>query len=426
MKRIIGLTLLTSLLTSLLTFGSAFAENTPDSAAAAAQEWNSYMVPLAPLGERMAAKLTDPDDPQLRQELYRFIYSQIAAGYMGVLYTDLEHPDFLPYFNQAFNQAFPNPDDVYYVAAIEGTGVYKISGFRGTVHIADVQIAGGNLIPHGTGDLGKTFANHDLSTVHAKKDGSFEVILSPERPAGYKGDWWKLDSSATYILVRQISYDWLHETDARVAIERLDRPAIKPRPGAQTIEAQLKQIPVWAETWTRVSIDWIKRVRERGLINKVQVANYNANGGLSTQRYIEGAFDLNADEALIVETEMPKQCRYWNFQLADELWSSVDWMNRQSSLNGYTAKLDKDGKFRAVVSAQDPGVPNWLDNGGLKRGLVYGRWTECSSAPTPTVTKVKVADVRKYLPADTPIVTAEARDATIRLRRKAVQLRRRW
>ena len=42
------------------------------------------------------------------------------------------------------------------------------------------------------------------------------------------------------------------------------------------------------------------------------------------------------------------------------------------------------------------------------------------------MTKVKVAEVRDLLPADTPVVTPEQRDAMIRLRRKGAQMRKRW
>ena len=112
--------------------------------------------------------------------------------------------------------------------------------------------------------------------------------------------------------------------------------------------------------------------------------------------------------------------------MTDELTNTLDWNNHQSTLNGFSAKRDKDGKFRAVISARDPGVPNWLDVADYQRGMIIGRWKECSSYPEPQITKIKVADVRKYLPADTPVVSAEARDASIRERRKAVQLRRRW
>ena len=110
----------------------------------------------------------------------------------------------------------------------------------------------------------------------------------------------------------------------------------------------------------------------------------------------------------------------------DDFWRSLEWVHRQSSLNGFTARLDGDGKFRAVIASQDPGVPNWLDTVGRKTGMIYGRWTNSTSDVAPTVTKVKVTDVRGHLPAATPAVTTLERDATIRLRRKGAQLRRRW
>ena len=137
-------------------------------------------------------------------------------------------------------------------------------------------------------------------------------------------------------------------------------------------------------------------------------------------------FEIDADEALIVETDIPERCRYWNFQLADEFWRSIDWVHRQTSLNGHTARLDADGKFRFVVSARDPGVPNWLDTVDHRTGIVYGRWTGCSSTPTPTVQRVAFAEVRKHLPPDTPRIDATQREAAIRERRTGAQLRRRW
>ena len=49
-----------------------------------------------------------------------------------------------------------------------------------------------------------------------------------------------------------------------------------------------------------------------------------------------------------------------------------------------------------------------------QRGLIVGRWKECASYPKPSVQKVKVADVRKYLPADTPVVTPEVHNRVMR------------
>ena len=50
--------------------------------------------------------------------------------------------------------------------------------------------------------------------------------------------------------------------------------------------------------------------------------------------------------------------------LGNYWWETIDYANHQSSLNGFQAVLDDDGVFRAVVSARDPGVANWLDTAG--------------------------------------------------------------
>ena len=195
---------------------------------------------------------------------------------------------------------------------------------------------------------------------------------------------------------------------------------------AGQIEASLRAIPQWTENWNAFALKWVNNYQNKSLVNKLYVNDLSAVGGVGAQAYIEGGFELNPDEALIYETEIPSKCRYWNVQLNDTLWAAIDYTNRQSHLNGHTATLDKDGKFRAVIAASDPGVPNWLDSAGYAKGTLLGRWTNCSSSPIPTLTRVKLAEVRKYLPAETPIVSEEARDAAIRLRRKGAQLRRRW
>jgi hypothetical protein len=113
-------------------------------------------------------------------------------------------------------------------------------------------------------------------------------------------------------------------------------------------------------------------------------------------------------------------------QLNDELWNAAEYMHRQSSLNGHQARVDTDGRFRAVISVADPGVPNWLDTAGYLRGTFIGRWFQCSSDPVPTVTKVRLAEVRAHLSADTPSVTPAERRARLSERRLGAQLRRRW
>lgn len=386
-------------------------------------EWASYMAPLVDLGDRLTDRLHDPEDPQLRHDLYRMVHSGIAAAYFGSFLGDPEHPDFWPWDGLAFNFWAPNPDNTYLLAALDGDGTYRVSGFRGSVSIVDVQLGAGTQWTSGSGTIGAA-ENFDLDDLRFEGPrNEFEVILSRTRPAGHDGNWWPLADQTRYIMVRQTFNDW-HEEDARVAIERLDTPAIRPRRSASEIGAKLGGVAAWAENWCSDAAGWVERFRSEGLINAVQVTGLGEVH--STLKYVLGSFELAPDEALIYETEMPERCRYWNLQTTDALWISTDWVNRQISINGHQARLDADGRFRAVISATDPGVPNWLDTVGYARGGVVGRFYEASDAPSPRITKVKIAEVRTHLPADTPQVGPEERDAALRARRRAAQLRRRW
>jgi Protein of unknown function (DUF1214) len=393
-------------------------------------DWPNYTEVLAPYVARLPGLPSELKDPQLRAEMNAYVYAVAAQGFFGLVYQDARYPDFWPVFNQAFNFGFPCPDDAYYMAVIEDDGVYRISGYRGTVHILDFQIGTNLMQPYGmgpttAGELSLPVAHYDLDRhAHPKRNGAFEVVLSPTRPAGHKGDWWELKKGARFILVRQRSYDWLGEVDGRLAIERLDVPASKPRMQADVINERLKLVGTWMENWLELESSFAIGMRRQNLVNTIKVIDQP--GGVTGQKYLFGLFDLKPDEALILETELPKTCGYWSFHLTDEMMSNVDVMSRQSSLNGHQARVDRDGRFRAVIAERDPGVPNWLDTAGYAKGAMVGRWMWCSDHPQPTVKKVSLADVRSYLPAETPRVSAEKRDAALRLRRTGAQLRKRW
>ena len=400
-----------------------------ETAALVSKEWHSYIEPLLPVAERLAGYVTDINDPQLRHEYYRNLYSQLSMGFFALLHADTEHPDLWSYFNQAFNALAPNPDFDYYVSPLNDRGVYRISGFRGTVKRIGFQTGTGQFIPRGIVDdqkLGKTLANYDVDDLNIGPKGEFDVILSPIRPDGYTGDWWELHPSASYLFVRQMSYDWINEIDGRFGIERLDTPAIRPRATVESLQKNLGHIAAWTEGTVKVSADFVPEMTAGLESNQIGFVDMLFYGGIFTQRYAYGVIELEPDEVLIIESKVPDESRYWSFHLLDMFAFTIDWMNRQSSLNGHTATIDKDGYFRAVISEQDPGVPNWLDNAGYRKSFIQIRWEKCSSWPDHAVKKVKLSELREHLPADTAVVTPEQRDAAIRLRRKGAQMRKRW
>ena len=422
-----------TLLTLSCWFCGAFAgESTnSDKETDAANNWRNYTEGLLELGEYGRSLLSDPDDPQLQQELYRHLHLILSQTYGALVYQSEDYPDFFPAFSSLYNFAIDNFDDSYYVTPLDAQGVYRISGYRGSSYIVDMQIGEDDFFSKGLGPVLAPIQQYDLDKeINFGENGEFELVLSAERPQGYQGNWLELGATAKYLCIRQIYYNWVEESEqpGRFAIERLDLPAIKPRESAEQISAQLKDIVISTTNWLNFGFSISKSLKERGVVNRLENSHFASDaGGVASQLYTNGLFDLQDDEALLIEIDIPENCRYWSLVVYDEFWRVTgDWMHRQSSINGPSAHIDNDGKMRAVVSAQDPGITNWLDNAGYQHGGIFGRFKDCPGNPQSHSKKIKVTDLRLHLPRNTPSVTAEQRDATLRARRRALQLRNRW
>lgn len=365
-----------------------------------------------------------PDDPLLRADLYDQVMMNIVQGYFQYFGAEPDHPDFGPHYNSVMRLQ-PNPDDTYMRTPVDGTGIYRITGERGTVRLLTLTL-GEETIGMAEQPGGQT-AEYDLDqSITFAGNGAFELILSDERPAGHVGNWLRMPPDTRGVLVRQRSYDWGGEREARIAIERLDVDALKPRPDLATVENRLTRLAEFAERHSRQWLKYQDIMRQKGLINRIEHHGFTELGGIQVQVYWWGIFEVEPDEALILETDIPANAPYWNVQLNDQIWNTLEYVWRQSSLNGYQARPDTDGKFRAVISIEDPGVPNWLDTVGRTQGSVVGRWYRCETNPVPALKKVKLAEIRTHLPQATPQVSPQERDAQIRARARGAQLRRRW
>ena len=130
-------------------------------------------------------------------------------------------------------------------------------------------------------------------------------------------------------------------------------------------------------------------------------------------------FELEPDEALIFRM-FPTGATYQAVHLRDMWNSSLEYSNRQTSLTTDQAYLDPDGSYWMVLSAQDPGIQNWLDTEGRPEALTTLRWfwPHDDVVPQPTTRVVKFDEIPDALPADTPIFDAEARAAQLRARRQ--------
>jgi hypothetical protein len=363
------------------------------------------------------------DDPAYRADVYRQIMMNLSYAYFVYFHADAEHPDWAPLWNPVYLMQ-PNPDDIYLYSPIRGDLTYRVSGNRGTCKLVtfttSFQTAGL------TDELDNIEHNKDIDDRDLKleENGNFELLIGSKRPAEYAGNWMQIAPKSNVVMVRYRSWDWANERDPQLSIECLEKVPLKQRPTPEQIVARIQAMCRFTRNMARMFYTMQNGVKERVGINVFEPIRYGP--GLQKQIYWPAVFELDDGEALIIETDMPAVRPYWNIQLNDPYFNAVEFVYRLGSLNGATARISSDGKLRAVIALEDPGVPNWLDPSGYKQGTVYGRWYDCDSNPTPTIRRVSLAALREHLPKDTPVITPADREVEIRERVRAAQRRRRW
>ena len=380
--------------------------------------WESYMEQLRAAGARVLAQLPS-QDPQLVAETEQMLFASLSRLFVAFAASDPAHPAFVPELSLAFNLLAPNADTIYMSAYVEDTGTYRLRGTRGEIPIFNMtQVTG----------IGPIKGDFDFNDIALDRNGRFELIVSPERPSGYSGHWWQLQPGTKALMARRMGYDWGNEAEPELTIDRLDVFPARPRPSAEKLHQQFSQLAKLTEHFTAAFLNHVAGLEREGFVNKLKFIDYSQAAGLTGQFYYEGVFAIGEDEALLLEVAPPKHVRYWSVLLADDIFATVDWVNRQSSLNGHQAVADADGVYRLVIARRDPGVPNWLDASGYRHGAIQGRFTRFpeGSPVLPTMRKMKLDELRNHLPATTPPVNREQRELSLRARREGWQRRRLW
>jgi hypothetical protein len=380
---------------------------------------------LADLEGAMAelANSWSPDDPATQADMLRQTMTSLSYAAFMYLHADAENPDWAPLWNPVYTLQ-PNPDDIYVQSPIRGDLVYRVSGNRGTCRILSFT---SQKALSGTVDVMPQPSGHheiDTNDLGIALGEEFEIIFSAERPQRYTGHWAPIDPEARGLFTRYRMVDWENEVDPVLSIECLSPVPAKPRLTPDQIIGRIREMAKFPARKTRLYLPMQNGVKDRVGWNVFEPVRYP--GALVKQTYWPACFQLEPDEALIIETAIPERAPYWNIQLNDPLFNAVEYVYRLSSTNCHMARLSSDGRFRAVIALTDPGVPNWLDPAGYSEGGIYGRWYDCSDEPVPTITRVKLAELRAHLPDDTPVVTAEERVEELRRRVRACQRRRRW
>ncbi|QCQ93621.1 DUF1214 domain-containing protein [Rhodococcus sp. SGAir0479] len=390
---------------------------------------------------RAAAVITgDPrsEDPVMRAAGYRYLLNLLNAGLEQVVFSaDPDYPEVGRLQDNTKRYATESPDCLFGHAVLDPAGTYRLTGTGGraryigltlydTVSLYEKAQSDGDR-PR---DFRAAFAAATGSTLGAisnpggivlQDNGDFEVVISA-RP--HTGNWLPMPENTKDIITRQYFYDWDAEEPYHLSIERIDVEGTGPVTEPVTVTGQVESVgrfvDGFAGYWAAM---YGLRDGERNVLRTQPAVSSSYAGDGGHIAYGGGTFDIAPDEALILEVT-PPDCHFWNIHLGDYWGQSLDYTYRQTSLNGHQAVLDGDGVFRAVVAHHDPGVVNWLDTAGNAVTRCVYRWWLAAGAdlPTPTVRKVKFADVPGELPASARIDSTERR--AVLLRRRAAVLKR--
>ena len=306
------------------------------------------------------------------------------AGCMHLSFDyDRDHP-FLQSGTGPFTKmGLDNPDTLYFGTRVHANHDYVVTGRRGTTTDLSFQLLGGEYTDDNVPVSQAAFDDRELQIA---PDGSFEWRVRPTSPG--------------QLVIREVYGDWAAQRGTLV-ISRLDTAGTAPPPlTRETIEKRYatagKQLVNRVKTWLQFP-QWFYF----NIPVNTMVAPRLTPGGLATQYSSVGHYELRPDQALVITipvTDAP----YLGFQLGSLWYISLDYINHQTSLNNTQAQADPDGKVRIVVADQNPGVTNWVETLGHRKGILQFRWQrvsrELTEADGPTVELVDIDAIPTTLP----------------------------
>jgi hypothetical protein len=394
------------------------------------EAWGDFLSKLDRVG-RHFLEGEFPRSAQMGALAYRHLLRLVRGATESLLEcADPERPVLIRTFDLGLAYALDNPDTIYHHFLVLPGETYRLRG----------EPPGKGKPPHfisvsalvfetaGLPRVGVHFNNAN-GTLEMDAERGFELTISAEEQQS--GNWLRLEPEFPHqrIIIRQVFQDWEEQRPLQLELERVEETGPCRPLSADAVALAMELIVAFvefqSERWLRNTLE----VRERGE-NVLPTAMENPDiAGLTGQRYAQCFYRVPDGKALLVEFRPPREYAYWGIQLTNWFGESLDYAQRFVSINSHQAVVEPDGVFRAILAAEDPGVPNWLDIGGgeaFSEGLVIVRFTECgkdAEIDVPRTRLVPVDRVRQVLPADHPRVVPEERRREMRIRRRHLMRR---
>ena len=347
--------------------------------------------------------ITSAPHVQTEQDLaegYDYLAGSIRASLQMAWAYQRDFPYFALSTGPYTKLGLDNPDTLYFHAYLRDDAEYVVTGRRGTTADLSFQVLAGDYSPVQVPDSLSAF---DDRAIQIAADGTFELRFGPPRANPGRG-YFTLGPGSAMLLVREVYSDWDTERRGTISIRRADRRGSAP-PAADT-SALAKRYGVAGKillSRLRTFLAFPEWFYLKLPVNTMTEPRPTP-GGLATQFSSAGHYDLGDDQAMIVTVPAAgqKTAPYQGIQLGSLWYVSLDYINHQTSLTADQARIDSDGKMRFVISERDPGLVNWLERTGHRRGYVQIRWQRLSRdlgpQDGPKVEVVRVDDLARALP----------------------------
>jgi hypothetical protein len=356
---------------------------------------------------------------ELQAQAMKYVLGLTTGGILQALQlSDPDTPRIVRTPDSESKWGAENVDNQYLWCRVGPHADYKVTGNKNNVFEALLETKDGYM------QIGDdlVFDTLLLSNIQCEADGSFEILLSANKPEGFSGNFMHMPPGTQYWCVRQYFADWETEIPARFEIHRVGGEGVPPAPLTPARMAELlDEAGRWTLQTTKFWAEWIDQLRgdhEKGRL----MAPKPFVGGARDIVYGNDWWSLDPDEAMIVEIEVP-DARYWQLQLCDVWFRTMDWATRQTGLNHAQSYVHADGRVRFVIAHQDPGVQNWIDTSGHPEGMLQYRYIWTNNKPAPSVKIVPFEGIGAALPSDTPAFGNEARRAALTIRHRHLQRR---
>ena len=355
--------------------------------AVSGEAWAEFCDTLKSAGRLVVEHSTDDLD---RIEGFRYL-SRLARG---GLFSYLENRD------RVFSDILPipfnlkigcdNPDADYRSVPVDPAHTYRIHGTRGTVNFLSLNVLSGGLgagaKPPGR-DGTVTFNDPD-------PDGVIDVIVSVAEPELAEGQCWlQMGPDASMIAVRNFFLDRTNEKASELTIECLDPPTPTPPPlTADQLTHGLAMAGLYVHGVADRFLGWVEDlfVPRSNTLEFLPDDDPTGAWGDPNQDFRHGYWTLDHGQALVIRVPAI-DAYYWNFQLNNMWEESLDYRNLSVTVNKHTAVYEPDGSALILVADENPGIGNWMDTAGHRRGTMGLRYNQVVADIPPDVTVMPVS-----------------------------------